>query len=76
MFPWFSDCGNLTISNGQFTASSGTTFGQTATQSCDIGYTISGEETVTCAESGWNASAAVCMIVGACCSSFFIMYFY
>ena len=72
----FSDCGNLTVSNGQFTAISGTTFGQTATQSCDTGYTMSGVETVVCTESGWNASTAVCTIVGACILLFQISSFF
>jgi hypothetical protein len=60
----FADCGALTISNGQFTAASGTTLGQTATQSCNTGYNFTGEETVTCTDSGWNATAATCTIVG------------
>ena len=61
------DCGNLTVVNGQFTARSGTTFGQTATQVCGTGYIIGGEEIVTCTESGiWNASAATCAFIGKC----------
>ena len=71
-----SDCGNLTVVNGHFTAESGTTFGQTAKQSCYIGYTMSGVETVACTESGWNASAAVCTIVSACLSCCFIFDLY
>jgi hypothetical protein len=60
-----SDCGNLTVVDGNFDAPSGTTYGQEATQTCNIGYTFSGAETVKCAETGeWNASAAVCTIVG------------
>jgi hypothetical protein len=67
LFQSYSDCGNLTVENGNFNAPSGTTYGETATQSCNIGYTISGEETVTCLESGnWSAVAAVCIIVGKC----------
>jgi hypothetical protein len=60
----FSDCGNLTVVNGQFTALSGTTFGQTANQSCDTGYVISGQDLVICTMTGWNAPAVTCTIVG------------
>lgn len=59
-----SDCGTRTISNGQFSASSGTTLGETATQSCNDGYTLEGDETVTCTASGWNGSVATCTIKG------------
>ena len=66
-FPWNLDCGNLTVVNGQFAARSGTTFGQTATLTCDTGYIIVGEEIVTCTESGiWNASAVTCALIGKC----------
>ncbi|XP_053398307.1 CUB and sushi domain-containing protein 1-like [Mercenaria mercenaria] len=57
------DCGTLTVVNGQFTAASGTTLGETATQSCNTGYTLAGDATVTCTDSGWNSSAATCTIV-------------
>jgi hypothetical protein len=64
-FVLFPDCGNLTVVNGNFNAPSGTTFGQTATQLCNTGYNISGEETITCTESGdWSGAAAICTIVG------------
>lgn len=59
-----SDCGTLTVVNGQFTAASGTTLGETATQSCNTGYTFSGDATVTCTDSGWSGAAATCTIVG------------
>jgi hypothetical protein len=59
-----ADCGSLTVVNGQFTAQSGTTLGENATQSCNTGYTLTGDETVTCLDSGWSASAATCTIVG------------
>jgi hypothetical protein len=60
-----TDCGNVTVVDGHFTAPSGTTFGETAKQSCNTGYNISGEEIVTCTETGeWNATVVTCTIVG------------
>ncbi|XP_060568314.1 CUB and sushi domain-containing protein 1-like [Ruditapes philippinarum] len=56
------DCGTRTISNGKFNASSGTTLGETATQSCNDGYILAGDEIVTCTASGWNGSIAACTI--------------
>lgn len=53
-----------TIANGEFNASSGTTFGETATQSCNDGYTFAGDETVSCTASGWNGTVATCTAVG------------
>ena len=60
----FSDCGNLTVLNGEFNAPSGTTLGQWATQSCDIGYKLAGDENIICTDSGWNGTAVNCSIVG------------
>lgn len=61
---FLADCGTLTIANGQFTATSGTTFGQTAALTCSTGYTFAGDATLTCTDSGvWNGSAN-CTIVG------------
>ncbi|XP_053397249.1 uncharacterized protein LOC123551743 isoform X2 [Mercenaria mercenaria] len=57
------DCETRTITNGQFNATFGTTFGKTATQSCDTGYSFAGDKTVTCSEAGWNGSIATCTIV-------------
>jgi hypothetical protein len=62
---YFADCGALIVNNGNFNALSGTTYGQTGTLSCNTGYTLSGESTATCTESGnWTAAAVVCTIVG------------
>ena len=56
------DCGNLTDpANGQVNHTTGTTFGQTATYSCDIGYNLVEDITRTCQATGnWSASAPTC----------------
>ena len=54
------DCGNLIDpDNGQVTSE--TTFGQTATYSCNTGYNLVGDRTRTCqAEGSWSGSAPTC----------------
>ena len=65
-FPYFYllaiDCGPLTDpTNGQVDTSSGTTFGSTATYTCDTGYTLSGSQSRTCGADGmWSSSNPVC----------------
>ena len=56
------DCGNLTDpTNGQVTHTSGTTFGQTATYSCNTGYKLVENNTRTCQTTGvWSGSAPTC----------------
>ena len=56
------DCGNLTDpANGQVTHTAGTTYGQTATYSCDTGYILVGNRTRTCEATGnWSGSAPTC----------------
>ena len=56
------DCGNLTDpANGQVDLTSGTTFGQTATYSCNTGYNLVGDSTRTCQATGvWSGSAPTC----------------
>ena len=56
------DCGNLSDpANGQVDHTAGTTFGQTATYSCNTGYNLVGDNTRTCQASGnWSGSAATC----------------
>ena len=56
------DCGNLTDpANGQVDLTSGTTFGQTATYSCNTGYNLVGDSTHTCQATGnWSGSAPTC----------------
>ena len=56
------DCGNLTDpDNGQVNHTSGTTFGQTATYTCNTGYNLVGNSTRTCQDAGnWSQSAPTC----------------
>lgn len=65
---WFTfiECGNLTApSNGAVTFSSGKEYQSTATFSCDTGYTLIGNDTLTCqADETWSDSHPVCKING------------
>ena len=56
------DCGNLTDpGNGSVTHSAGTTFGQTATYSCNTSYNLEGNSTRTCQATGnWSGSEPTC----------------
>ena len=55
------DCGSLTVPNGKVSTSSGTTFMNTATYTCDDGYTLNGTSTRTCQASGtWSLTAPTC----------------
>ncbi len=60
------DCGTLVNpANGAVDTSSGTTFMNTATYTCDSDYTIMGVSTRTCVSSGpttgvWNSTAPTC----------------
>ena len=56
------DCGSLTDpGNGSVTHTAGTTFGQTATYSCNTGYNLVGDSTRTCQATGvWSGSAPTC----------------
>ena len=58
------DCGaSPGISNGGV-SNTGTTFGSTATYTCNAGYTLSGTSTINCqANSAWE-TAPTCVIVG------------
>ena len=57
------DCGPPTDpTNGQVDTSSGTTFGSTATYTCDTGYTLSGSQSRTCIASGkWTLPQSQCI---------------
>ena len=52
------DCGNLTHpANGSVNHTAGTTFGQTATYSCNTGYYLVGDSIRTCQATGnWSGS--------------------
>ena len=56
------DCGTLTNpTNGQVSHTGRTTFGQTATYSCDTGYILVGDNTRTCQATGvWSRSEPTC----------------
>ncbi len=55
-------CGSLSISNGAVDTSSGTTFGNTATYSCDGGHILVGPNTRTCEANGnWSLGAPTCL---------------
>ena len=56
------DCGTLSDpANGQVSTTAGTTFGQTATYSCNPGYNPVGDITRTCQATGeWSGSAPTC----------------
>ena len=56
------NCGTLTNpANGNVTHSGGTTFGQTATYSCNTGYSLVGGNTRICqAARTWSGSAPTC----------------
>ena len=57
------DCGSLTNPiNGQVDTSSGTTFNQIATYSCNTGYNLIGVSTRTCSSNAqWSSSAPLCV---------------
>ena len=56
------DCGTLSNPlNGQVSHTAGTTFGQTATYSCNTGYNLVGDNTRTCQDTGeWSGSEPTC----------------
>ena len=56
------DCGTLNNpANGQVSYTGRTTFGQTATYSCDAGYNLVGNSIRTCQATGvWSGSAPTC----------------
>ena len=56
------DCGTLDDpDNGQVNHTAGTTFGQTATYSCNTGYNLTGDSTRMCQATGvWSGSEPPC----------------
>ena len=56
------DCGTLNApANGQASHTAGTTFGQTATYSCDVGYNLVGDSNRTCQATGrWSGNTPTC----------------
>ena len=57
------DCGSLdNPTNGMVNTPSGTTFMNTATYMCVVGYTLTGSETQTCnAEGTWTPDPPTCV---------------
>ncbi|XP_053392183.1 uncharacterized protein LOC123551746 isoform X4 [Mercenaria mercenaria] len=68
------ECETMNITNGHFNTTLGTTFGKTATQYCDTGYTFAGDETATCLEAGWNGTITTCTIVDSEASALVVVY--
>ena len=56
------DCSTLNApANGQVSHTAGTTFGQMATYSCDVGYNLVGDSNHTCRATGvWSGCAPTC----------------
>ena len=56
------DCGNLTNpENGEVDHTAGTTFGHTATYSCDDFFNLMGDSNRTCQDTGnWSGSEPTC----------------
>ena len=61
-----SDCGNLNDpANGAVDTAGGTTYGETATYTCDMGYEIQGVATRLCEATGlWADTEPTCAIKG------------
>ena len=57
------DCGTLNdTTNGQVSHFNGTTFGQTASYSCDTGYNLVGDNNRTCQADGmWSGNEPTCI---------------
>ena len=57
------DCTTLNATtNGQVSHLNGTTFGQTATYSCNTGYNLTGDSTRMCQADGmWSGSEPTCI---------------
>ena len=74
LFSTVVDCGpHSEIDNGQVNNTAGTTFGQTATYSCNTGYKLVGTGTHTCQATGvWSGSLPTCkrMLLPTCICSF------
>ena len=62
------DCGRLPDpANGMVDYTAGTALGQTATYSCNTGYSLVGDSIRTCQSIGqWSGSAPACQGVYAC----------
>ena len=63
------DCGPLSnLTNGQVSHTAGTTFGQTATYSCNTGYNLVGDSIRMCQANGeWSGSVSTCQSMFCVC---------
>ena len=60
-YPLVVDCGTLTAPTNGTISFTTTTFGSTATYSCNTGYTLSGGSIRTCQSDGtWSGSVPTC----------------
>ena len=59
-----TDCGDPTPGDGTAITDSGTSYGQTADLTCNQGYTLTGDTTVTCQATGTWSGAATCTVQG------------
>lgn len=68
----FTDCGALTApGNGNVDTTAGTTFGLTATFTCDAGYDLIGDATRECQADGtWSNADPTCQAKGKCQMAF------
>ena len=60
------DCGNVTIANGIATVNNGTTVTNSATITCNCGYKLNGEDTLTCTTTGWDKAFPTCSGIITC----------
>ena len=61
-----ADCGDPpTPTNGMVITAGVTTYGASATQSCNSGYDLSGTAAIACrADGSWSASPVICTLKG------------
>lgn len=59
-----SDCGDPSPMNGTANIPSGTTYEKVAFIECDEGYTLQGEQYVTCEDGGAWSSNPTCVYIG------------
>lgn len=72
MFHVFLDCGNLTSPEHGFINLTGTTYGQTATFSCQPGYYPIGETLLSCTPNGtWSSEQPTCRLLSDFCGGLF-----
>ena len=60
------DCGGLNSpANGAVDTTAGTTYGKTATYTCNVGFNVQGDATRLCGADGlWAGNAPICAIQG------------